>query len=212
MKIFLFSKRFLLTLFIVWILLLGYIGWSFWRLWSDDFEGKGLSSRVIFEFMLSHLGGPAIIMIFTSAFLLAIIFYSHFKVRKERFISLNFFSAWNLLAIILISLVAFLYTAYIEPNNATKSQALLAEIVWAKPGNKFKYDSIKLNIKKRTSEFKPPTSMNINELFTARDSLREKDKEKEFSFPYYNRDNSQLAKIEYTIAKKISWPFVVILF
>ena len=211
MKIFLFSKRFLIPLFIVWFLQLAYTEWEVWRLWRDDFKGKGIPSSVIYRWLLLQLT-PVMVLSFVNSFLVALVFYSHYQVRKERSISSKLFSKWNLLAVILISLLAFLYSSFIEPANGAKNRALLAEIVWARAGEKFGDDSLRFT-PRATDSRKNPRAMNIRELFNARDSLKVSGKDsKEFNFPYINQSGTELRTVEFLINKKFALLFIMILF
>ena len=212
MKIFLFSRRFLIPFFIVLLLHFVYIEWQDWNAWKDELKGKGLPSSLIYQWLLTRIAGSLLILSFVNSFFIAVVFYSHHNVRKERFISSEFFSKWNLLAVILLSLTAFLYTSFAEPKNNIKTMELLKEIVWAKPGEQLADDSLKIT--PRSSDYKKnPRLMNINELFHAKDSLRALEKNgKEFSSPYFTAGNSKLRTVESLISKKFALPFVIILF
>ncbi len=212
MKIFILSRRFLIPFFIVLLLHFAYIEVLEWSIWEDELYGKGVPSSLIYKWLLSRIGGSLLILSFVNSFFIAVVFYSHYNVRKERFISSTFFSKWNLLVVILLSLSAFLYISFAEPKNNIKRMEVLAEIVWAKPGEEFADDSLKLT--PRSTHYKDNArSMNINELFNARDSLRALDNNgEEFSFPYGTAGTGQLRTVEYLIGKKFALPFVLIMF
>ena len=210
MKVFLFSRRFLVPLLIIWILHLIYVEWEMWRLWKDDLTGKGLPTSLKFEWLLIQASGYIMPLSFLVSFLIAMIIYSHYRAKKEKHISPDFFSTWNLLSVIFLAVIAFLYTSFIEPRSNLKSQELLAEIIWAKS-----YDELKDGLRnpKAGKSFKGPGTMTITELFHAKDSLKATyNIKEEYDFPYLNKDQRVLRKIQQEINKKISLPFTVILF
>ncbi len=89
---------------------------------------------------------------------------------------------------------------------------LLTEIVYAKPGEKFEEDSLKIST--TSADYKmTPRLMNINELFHARDSMRAAENNgKGFDLDDFINTKKELIAVEYLINKKLALPFVVILF
>jgi len=206
MKVFLFSKRFLIPLCIFWILHLAYVEWEMWRLYEPDLAGKGFSSSFKMKWLLTQATGNVMPLAFLISFLIAMVFYSHYRVKKDKYIAANFFSKWSLLAVIFLAIVAFLYTSYIEPKSNFRSQVLLARIIWSKSVSEFKGISAE-------GFSKSPAMMTIAELFHASDSLKTTDDIKEdHDSRYLNNNQRKLYKIRYEINKKISLPFLVILF
>jgi hypothetical protein len=210
MRVFLFSKRFLIPLFIVWILHLAFLGWELWYTYEDSLTGKSLPSSLIMEFLLFQLAGALLTTTFLIAFLIAIVFYSHYFIKKDKIISQQFFSVMNLIALGVISVTAFLYTSFAEPKSNLRSKAILAEIVYSRPGDK----PTDINDRIRTSETrKSVTEMTLPELCHARDSLKSKyDINEEYDFSYLNNNQRQLDKIRFEIGKKISLPLNIVLF
>ena len=212
MKIFILSRRFWIPFFVVLLLHVFYIEWQDWNTWKDELKGKGLPSSLIYQWLLTRIAGALLLLSFVNSFFIALVFYSHYHVKKEKFIPSKFFSTWNLLVVIILSLSAFLYTSFAEPKNNIRTMELLEKIVWSTPGEQPADDSVGLTSK--SSHYKKnPRLMNINQLFNARDSLRAmENKEEEFSFPYGTTGNGELRTVEYLISKKFALPFSVIVF
>ena len=205
MRVFLFSKRFLIPLFIVWILHLAFLGWELWYTYEDNLTGKDLPSSLIIELLLLQLAGGLLTTTFLIAFLVAIVFYSHYLIKKDKIISQRFFSVMNMIALGCISVAALLYTSFVEPKSNLKSKAILAEIVYAGLPNK---DRLITNEPRKSA-----TEMTLPELFHARDSLNSKyDINEEYEFSYLNNNQRQLDKIRYEIGRKISLPLNIIVF
>lgn len=112
---------------------------QFFWLWIDDFVGKGLSIRIILEFIayqsavLVPLALPLAILL-SSLMTFGNLGESFELVAvKSSGISLLRFMRPLFVVSILICGIAFLFSNFIIPVAVLKSQTLLADIVWAKP-------------------------------------------------------------------------------
>ena len=210
MKSFILSKRFLVPLFILWLLHLAYLGWEMWRTYKDNLNGKGFPFSLKFKWILNLVAGSALVLSFLVAFLVAMILYSHYYVKKERPILKIFFSTYNIIVLILIASTVFAYKSFAEPKIRLKGYDLLSQIIWAKSNQEFKDKAPELE---KMPAYKTPATMTLTELFQARDSLRSiKDVGAEFEFPYLRNDKRELQRIKYEINKRATVPFSVILF
>jgi len=210
MKAVILSRRFLVPLFILWLLHLAYLSWKLWRAYKDDLNGKGFPFSLKFKWMLNLVAGSALLLSFLVAFLIAMAFYSHYYVRKKRPTLKIFFSTSNIIILILIASTGFLYKSFAEPKIRLRGYDLLSQIIWAKSNEEFKYKAPEIE---KMPAYKTPATMILTELFHARDSLRSiKNVNKEFEFPYLRNDKRELQRIKYEINKRVTLPFTVILF
>jgi len=206
MRIFLFSGRFLAPFFIVWVFHLGFILWEAWHTWKQELTKKGLPSSLRNEFLLNQVASPVLLLTFLIAFLTAMVFYSHYRVRKEKHIPTKLFSVFNLTTVVLIAFIAFLHTSFREPAINARGQELLSKIVYGDytdtvPGNS------------KTAYRKAPRMMTIIELFRAKDSLKATyNINEKYNFPYLNNSQRELDRIRYEIGRKFSLPLNIIVF
>jgi hypothetical protein len=205
MKIFLFSRRFLVPFFLTWILHLGFAEWKMWRLYKDDFAGKGLPGSLKTEWLLRQASGNLLLLSFLLALLIGTTYYAH-QYLKRNSEHRSLFSGKNLLVIVLLGLTGFYYTSFLQPGSEMKSRMLLADIVYASSKETFQ----------RTTEamYKTREMMTLPELYHARDSIAGT----AVSHPEYltpggnNPKQHELRMYDFKIMEKIAFPFAVVLF
>jgi len=208
MKYFILSRRFLIPLFIVWILHIAYLEWEMWRLYGADLQGKHFPASLIFEWLFLQAAGDLMIFAFLIAFLVAIVFFSYNIVNKKRSISSGFLSTWNLIVVLLFSTAVFIYASFIAPKDKLRSYEMLAALVWTKSYDEFKTGAFNI----QGQGHKSSTTMTLPELFHAKDSLEAQDNIKE-KYDFSRLSNQrEFDRIRYEINKKIGLPFTVIVF
>jgi lipopolysaccharide export system permease protein len=112
---------------------------QFFWLWIDDFVGKGLSTRVIFEFIWYQSAALVPLALPLAVLLSSLMTFGNLGESMELVaikssgISLLRFMQPLFLVSLLICGVAFLFSNFIIPVAVLKSQTLLADIVWSKP-------------------------------------------------------------------------------
>jgi len=112
---------------------------QFFWLWIDDFVGKGLSTRVIFEFIWYQSAALVPLALPLAVLLSSLMTFGNLGESMELVaikssgISLLRFMRPLFVVSLLICGVAFLFSNYIIPVAVLKSQTLLADIVWSKP-------------------------------------------------------------------------------
>jgi len=125
---------------------------QFFWLWIDDFVGKGLSTRVIFEFIWYQSAALVPLALPLAVLLASLMTFGNLGESlelvavKSSGISLLRFMRPLFMVSLLICGVAFLFSNFIIPVAVLKSQTLLADIVWSKPAFDIKegvfYDKI----------------------------------------------------------------------
>ena len=112
---------------------------QFFWLWIDDFVGKGLSTKVIFEFIWYQSAALVPLALPLAVLLSSLMTFGNLGESlelvavKSSGISLLRFMQPLFVVSILICGVAFLFSNFIIPVAVLKSQTLLADIVWSKP-------------------------------------------------------------------------------
>ena len=112
---------------------------QFFWLWIDDFVGKGLSTKVIFEFIWYQSAALVPLALPLAVLLSSLMTFGNLGESMELVavkssgISLLRFMRPLFVVSLLICGVAFLFSNYIIPVAVLKSQTLLADIVWSKP-------------------------------------------------------------------------------
>ncbi len=112
---------------------------QFFWLWIDDFVGKGLSTKVIFEFIWYQSAALVPLALPLAVLLSSLMTFGNLGESLELVavkcagISLLRFMQPLFLVSLLICGVAFLFSNFIIPVAVLKSQTLLADIVWSKP-------------------------------------------------------------------------------
>ncbi|HEV8270582.1 MAG TPA: LptF/LptG family permease [Chitinophagaceae bacterium] len=112
---------------------------QFFWLWIDDFVGKGLSMRIIFEFVWYQSAALVPLALPLAVLLSSLMTFGNLGESMELVavkssgISLLRFMRPLFVVSLLICGVAFLFSNYIIPVAVLKSQTLLADIVWSKP-------------------------------------------------------------------------------
>ena len=205
MKAFLISRRFLVPLFITWAGHLVYVGWRFHELYKDDFRGKGLPSSLMLQWLWS-LVGALMSLSFLLAFIVAMTFYSHYNMRKNKN-EFRPFSPINLMMVFVIALTGFLYTSFNEPRHNLQSKQILASIIYARS-----YSEYNLEIKRPIDEYKSERMMTLRELYK-RNVLLRSQKSIEPPGNLFDQGNERLIKeVNWQIAIKYALPFSIILF
>ncbi|HEU4860962.1 MAG TPA: LptF/LptG family permease [Chitinophagaceae bacterium] len=112
---------------------------QFFWLWIDDFVGKGLSTKVIFEFIWYQSAVLVPLALPLAVLLSSLMTFGNLGESlelvaiKSAGISLLRFMRPLFFVSLLICGVAFLFSNFIIPVAVLKSQTLLADIVWSKP-------------------------------------------------------------------------------
>ena len=112
---------------------------QFFWLWIDDFVGKGLSMRIIFEFVWYQSAALVPLALPLAVLLSSLMTFGNLGESMELVavkssgISLLRFMRPLFGVSLLICGVAFLFSNFIIPVAVLKSQTLLADIVWSKP-------------------------------------------------------------------------------
>ena len=112
---------------------------QFFWLWIDDFVGKGLSTKVIFEFIWYQSAALVPLALPLAVLLSSLMTFGNLGESMELVavkasgISLLRFMRPLFVVSLLICGIAFLFSNYIIPVAVLKSQTLLADIVWSKP-------------------------------------------------------------------------------
>ena len=112
---------------------------QFFWLWIDDFVGKGLSTKVIFEFIWYQSAALVPLALPLAVLLSSLMTFGNLGESMELVavkasgISLLRFMRPLFVVSLLICGVAFLFSNFIIPVAVLKSQTLLADIVWSKP-------------------------------------------------------------------------------
>jgi len=112
---------------------------QFFWLWIDDFVGKGLSMKIILEFVWYQSAVLIPLALPLAVLLSSLMTFGNLGESlelvavKSSGISLLRFMQPLFIVSLLICGVAFLFSNYIIPVAVLKSQTLLADIVWSKP-------------------------------------------------------------------------------
>ena len=112
---------------------------QFFWLWIDDFVGKGLSTKIIFEFIWYQSAVLVPLALPLAVLLSSLMTFGNLGESMELVavkssgISLLRFMRPLFVVSLLICGVAFLFSNYIIPVAVLKSQTMLADIVWSKP-------------------------------------------------------------------------------
>lgn len=112
---------------------------QFFWLWIDDFVGKGLSTKVIFEFIWYQSAVLVPLALPLAVLLSSLMTFGNLGESMELVaiksagISLLRFMQPLFFVSLLICGVAFLFSNFIIPVAVLRSQTLLADIVWSKP-------------------------------------------------------------------------------
>src|SRR6187401_91360 len=112
---------------------------QFFWLWIDDFVGKGLSMRIIFEFVWYQSAALVPLALPLAVLLSSLMTFGNLGESMELVavkssgISLLRFMRPLFVVSLLICGVAFMFSNFIIPVAVLKSQTLLADIVWSKP-------------------------------------------------------------------------------
>lgn len=207
MKIFLFSRRFLIGLFLAMVLHVGYLTWDFWEIYKDDMVGKGIPGFFQFQWVQAQAEVLASLC-FLPSFLLAIIYYSHYQFRKRKE-TYRPFSFVNWTGVIIFSVLVFIYNEYVATTSYSKSMNLLMAFVYARPGEKFDSASV---INYNDNSQKNPRIMSLQELFHAKDSLINSGPTKSNEIFYNTIPTGKLEKIKLEIGHRLAWPFAFIVF
>ena len=125
---------------------------QFFWLWIDDFVGKGLSTRIIFEFIWYQSAALVPLALPLAVLLASLMTFGNLGESlelvavKSSGISLLRFMRPLFVVSLMICGVAFMFSNFIIPVAVLKSQTLLADIVWSKPAFDIKegvfYDKI----------------------------------------------------------------------
>ncbi|MFZ9387460.1 MAG: LptF/LptG family permease [Chitinophagaceae bacterium] len=143
-----FTGPFIATFFITLLVLIMQFFW----LYIDDFVGKGLDTKIVFEFILYQSAVLVPLALPLAILLSSIMTFGNLGESfelvaiKSAGISLLRFMRPLLFISIFISGIAFLFSNYVIPVANLKSRTLLADIVYAKPAFDLKegvfYDKI----------------------------------------------------------------------
>ncbi len=143
-----FIGPFVATFFITLLVLIMQFFW----LYIDDFVGKGLDTKIVFEFILYQSAVLVPLALPLAILLSSIMTFGNLGESfelvaiKSAGISLLRFMQPLLIISIFISGIAFLFANYVIPVANLKSRTLLADIVYAKPAFDLKegvfYDKI----------------------------------------------------------------------
>ena len=112
---------------------------QFFWLWIDDFVGKGLSTRVIFEFIWYQSAVLVPLALPLAVLLSSLMTFGNLGESlelvaiKSSGISLLRFMRPLFVVSLFICGIAFMFSNFIIPVAVLKSQTLLADIVWSKP-------------------------------------------------------------------------------
>ena len=112
---------------------------QFFWLWIDDFVGKGLSLKIIFEFVWYQSAALVPLALPLAVLLSSLMTFGNLGESlelvavKSSGISLLRFMRPLFVVSLLICGVAFMFSNYIIPVAVLRSQTLLADIVWSKP-------------------------------------------------------------------------------
>jgi hypothetical protein len=203
---FLFSRRFILPFLIALVLQQVYIVLKFWSLYKDDFGGTIMPSLRIGQWLWMVATGPFLITAFILALFMGIIYYSHYREKKDGFL-FKPFSFVNVLFLTILALTAFIYTSFYEGKVYKKQLTILMDAVYGKlhQGNSYHAGGTDFLVNNEHT-------MNLTELYHARDSLIKNtvaDHEDHFLIP---KSGFLLRNIKLVIAKKTMIPLVVFLF
>ncbi|MEO8404961.1 MAG: LptF/LptG family permease [Chitinophagaceae bacterium] len=182
-----------------------YIVLKFWSLYKDDFGGIVLSSSRIRQWLWMVATGPFLTTAFILALFMGVIYYSHYKEKKDGFL-FKPFSFINVLLLTVFALTAFLYTSFYEGKIYKKQLALLINVIYEKSQQVNNYHAGEMDFMNNEH------TMNLTELYHARDSLIKNtvtDHEDHFLIP---RSGFLLRNIKLVIAKKTMIPLMVFLF
>lgn len=143
-----FIGPFIATFFITLLVLIMQFFW----LYIDDFVGKGLDTKIVFEFILYQSAVLVPLALPLAVLLSSIMTFGNLGESfelvaiKSAGISLLRFMRPLLIISVFISGIAFLFSNYVIPVANLKSRTLLADIVYAKPAFDLKegvfYDKI----------------------------------------------------------------------
>jgi hypothetical protein len=201
MKVFIFSRRFLIPFFIVWIFTLGYLTWEFWELYRADFTGKGFRDSVIAEWLITLVGGKILYLSFLLALLAGVTFHSHYNSKRKVAVYMPF-SKVNILAIIVLALAGFIYMSFYEPLVSLRNKTLLSNIIYS--GSDEELQSLQKDTLPAT---KHEITMTLSELYEARGIIANRDdKARLEGYSMFIRPE----RIRYEIAKKTGVPFMII--
>jgi hypothetical protein len=205
MKIFILSRRFLLPLFITWILHLGYAAWDMWRLYRYDFESKNMPASVKAEWLWGVVAGRVLITTFLLAFLVAMTWYSHYRMKKES--GYRPFALAPVLLVTGIAIAGFVYTSFCQPRITQRNMRLLSAVIYSGTLRDFS-----MEIKNFPEIFKAPKAMTLPELLYARNELAREAMEPPTNPAFGNMLHRDRKEIAYLIAEKEGLPVTIILF
>ncbi len=194
MKIFLFSRRFILPFLFAMAASLAYLFIKFWNLYKDDLKGKNIPFEIKTAWIQSLLGGKLLTTVFLLGLLIGIIYWSH-DFLKFNNTHRSIFSATNLFILALIAVLAFWYDSYVAPKADEKARTLLLKMIYVDPEEGFKPDA-----------YTPPpqiSSMTLTELYKARDSVINGE-------PVYYMNRGGLRGLNRLIFKKWAYPFSLV--
>jgi hypothetical protein len=204
MRIFLFSRRFLIPFFLILILHLVYFEWEAWQLYKDDLDKKGIPGSIKLEWMLRQAAGYVLSLSFLIAVLSGAVLYGHQYLKRNND-HRKIFSPANILAIMIVSLVGFYYVSFLQPGNSTKARMLLADIVFARPEEPFERTTMEL--RKNWEQFTLP------ELYKARDSVQHVLLNPNSNLmDQLNTTKREYQRYDYLINNKIAYAFTIIVF
>ncbi|MEI9947190.1 MAG: hypothetical protein WDN26_23615 [Chitinophagaceae bacterium] len=204
MKVFVFSRRFLIPFILALIGYAGYFAWEMWQLYKIDFNGKGISSSVKYEWLWTIISGGTILSAVLLALFTGIIFYSHYRIRREE--RALFYSSGNIAAILIIAIAGFVYTSFYEPRSYKRSMDLLSSIVYARTAEEFNSE-----INRKDDGLRNERMLTLPELCNAKDSLSAGSKTTG-KYNFFDTPESMLKKIKFQIAKKAGYPFLLLIF
>lgn len=188
MKIFIFSRRFLIVFFSLLLLAGAYFFWEMRDLYYDDFKGKGLPSSVMTGWLLNNIAGRTLSLMILLSLLAGMSYYSHYA-SKRYGSAYKPFSVLNITVVMAIALVLFLFVSFSAPSFTQRSLVTVSNMVFARTAEEF-YKAQK----DTTPVTKTESIMTLPEL------IKEK---KEGGRP--------IKKLSYEIGKRIALPFSVIL-
>jgi hypothetical protein len=136
MRVFIFSKRFIIPFFVSFIFYISCTLWYFWELYKDDIVNKNVPLGLKLEWLMYTAGGQIGVLCFVFAFLVGILFFVHHSLK----VSINpfhFFSKHNNISVLTIAFIAFLYVSYLQPAATYRSSRYLVDFIFTKAGETF---------------------------------------------------------------------------
>jgi Lipopolysaccharide export system permease LptF/LptG len=194
------SRRFFVPFLITGIVFLGYLTWDYWLLYADDFAGKGISLSMKWEWVSGAMMGAFFIPAFLMAFLVGNAFYFQHYFKNNKNASKEYLMK-NGVAVLVIAVLGFWFTGWVEPACNERSMHLLADIVYAKKGEQI--------IRSEYSGVKSERMMTFPELIRTRDSVKVELPGPDLSW-VTRYPGSRLKKYDLVIMKKIATPFSII--